>query len=93
MVKNLPANAADEVQSLIWEDPLEKEMASHSSNLTWKSLWTEEPGSLQFKRLQEVRHDLVTEHSVNTHELIILILQLKFCYFCFIINISIYLSI
>ena len=87
---NLPAKAAEEVQALIWEDPLEKEMATHSRILTWKSLWTEEPGGLQFKGLQEVGHDLVTEHAVNTYVLIILILQLKVCYFCFIINISIY---
>ena len=35
------------VQSLGWEDPLEKEMATHSSTLTWKIPWTEEPGRLQ----------------------------------------------
>ena len=68
-------------------------MATHSSILTWKSLWTEEPGSLQFMGLQEVKHDLVTEHAVNTHVLIILILQLKFCYIFFSsIYLLIYLS-
>ena len=35
------------VQSLSWEDPLEKEMATHSSILAWENLWTEEPGGLQ----------------------------------------------
>ena len=44
MVKNLPGNAGDTVQSLGQEDPLEKEMASHSSNLAWMIPWTEEPG-------------------------------------------------
>ena len=41
------------VQSLGWEDPLEKEMAIHSSILAWKIPWTEEPGGLQFMGSQE----------------------------------------
>ena len=44
MVKNLPAMQEALVQSLGQEDPLEKEMAIHSSTLAWKILWTEEPG-------------------------------------------------
>ena len=48
MVKNLPAVQEIWVQSLGWEDPLEKEMASHSSILAWIIPWTEEPGRLQF---------------------------------------------
>jgi len=47
VVKNLPAMQETWVQSLGQEDPLEKEMATHSSILTWKILWTEEPGELQ----------------------------------------------
>ena len=47
MVKNLPAIQESQVRSLVWEDPLEKGMATHSSILVWKSLWTEEPGGLQ----------------------------------------------
>ena len=47
MTKNPPANAGDAVQSLRWEDPLEKEMATHSSILAWKIPRTEEPGGLQ----------------------------------------------
>ena len=43
-------------------------MATRSSILAWKSLWTEEPGRLQFLGLQRVRHDLVTEHS-QTHNI------------------------
>ena len=56
-VKNLPAVQETRVQSLGWEDPLEKEMATHSSILTWKIPWTEEPGELQFMGSQRVGHD------------------------------------
>ena len=45
------------VQSLGQEDPLEKEMETHFSNLAWKILWTEEPSVLWSMRLQRVRHD------------------------------------
>ena len=45
------------VFSLVWEDPLEKEMATHSSTLAWKIPWMEEPGGLQSMGLQRVRHD------------------------------------
>ena len=45
-VKRLPAIQETRIQSLGWEDPLEKEMATHSSNLAWKIPWTEEPGRL-----------------------------------------------
>ena len=41
-----------QVQSLAWEDPLEEEMATHSSSLAWKIPWTEEPGGLQTMGLQ-----------------------------------------
>ena len=47
MVKRLPTKQETQVQSLGWEDPLEKEMATHSSILAWKIPWTEEPGRLQ----------------------------------------------
>ena len=47
MVKNLPAMRETQVRSLGREDPLEKEMAIHSSTLAWKIPWTEEPGRLQ----------------------------------------------
>ena len=43
MVKNLPVTQETQVQSLGWEDPLEKEMATHSSMLAWRIPWTEEP--------------------------------------------------
>ena len=47
MVKRLPAMREPRVRSLGWEDPLEKEMATHSSTLAWRIPWTEEPGGLQ----------------------------------------------
>ena len=47
MVKNLSASAGDVVRSLGQEDPLEKEMVTHSRILAWKIQWTEEPGKLQ----------------------------------------------
>ena len=46
-VKNLPAMQDTRIQSLGWEDTLEKEMATHSSILAWEMLWTEEAGRLQ----------------------------------------------
>ena len=63
MVKNLPAVQETWVQSLGQEDPLEKGMATHSSILTWKILWTEEPGKLQSMGSQRVGHD----QAANTH--------------------------
>ena len=49
---------------LVWEDPMEKEMATHPSILAWKILWTEEPGSrLQPERLQRIRYAWVTTHA------------------------------
>ena len=56
-VKQLPAMWETWVQSLGWEDPLEKEMAAHSSILAWKIPWTEEPGRLQSMGSQRVGHD------------------------------------
>ena len=56
-VKHLPAVWETWVQSLGWEDPLEKEMATHSSTLAWKIPWTEEPGSLQSMVSRRVRHN------------------------------------
>ena len=56
-VKNLPAVQETWVRSLGWEDPLEKEMATHSSILAWKISCTEEPGGLQSMGLQRVGRD------------------------------------
>ena len=57
MVKLLPAMWETWVQSLGWEDPLEKEMVTHSSTFAWKIPWTEEPGKLQSMGSQRVGHD------------------------------------
>ena len=56
-VKCLPTMWETQVQSLGWKDFLEKEMATHSSILAWKILWTEKPGRLQSMGLQRVGHD------------------------------------
>ena len=53
-VKNLPAMQETQVQSLSWEDPLEKGIATHSSILAWRIPWTEEPGGLQFMGSQKL---------------------------------------
>ena len=61
MVKNLPTiqetRQESWVQSLGWEDPLEKEMATHSYILAWEILWIEEPGGPQSMGLQRVGYD------------------------------------
>ena len=57
MVKHMPAMQETWVQSLGWEDPLEKEMATHSSTLARKIPWIEEPGGLQSMGSQRVGHD------------------------------------
>ena len=56
-VKHLSAMQETQVQSLGREDPLKKEMATHSSILAWRIPWTEEPGGLQSTELQRVGHD------------------------------------
>ena len=66
-VKNLPAVQETQVRSLGWEDPLEKEMPTHSSILAWKILWTEEPGGLQSMGSQKDRHDWATNTYLLTY--------------------------
>ena len=64
VVKNLPASAGIQemqVQSLGWEDTLEKEMATHSSIVALEIPWTEEPGGLQCMGLQRVGHNVATQ--------------------------------
>ena len=56
-VKKLPAMQETQVQSLGWKDPLEEEMATHSSVLAWEITWTEEPGGLQSEGSKRVEHD------------------------------------
>ena len=57
MVKCLSTMQETRVQSLVWEDPLEKEMAIHSSTIAWKIPWTEKPGRVQSMGSQRVGHD------------------------------------
>ena len=54
------------VRFLGQENPLEKEMSTHSSILAWEVLWTEEPGELQSKGLRRVRHDRVAKYTILT---------------------------
>ena len=56
MVKNLTTLWETRVQSLGWEDPLEKEVVTHSSILAWRISWTEKPDGLQSMGLQRVEH-------------------------------------
>ena len=60
-VNNPPVKQETQVRFLGWEDPLEKEIATHSSVLAWDIPWTEEPGGLQSTGLQRAGHDLVTK--------------------------------
>ena len=57
MIKNLPAAQETQVRSLGLEDPLEEDMAAHSSVLAWRVPWTEEPGGLESRGSQRVGHD------------------------------------
>ena len=63
-VKHLPTMQETQVQSLDQEDPLEKEMATHSSTLAWKIPWTEKPGRLQSMGSQGAGHDGATSLSL-----------------------------
>ena len=64
MVKRLPAVQETQVPSQGWEDPLEKEMATHSKFLAWRMSWTEEPSGLQSMGSHRVVHEL----SPSTHK-------------------------
>ena len=74
MVKNLPAIQETQVQSLGWKDPLEKEMATHSSILACRIPWTEEPGGLQSMGSQRIEHYCVT----NIHTAFILLVPVAY---------------
>ena len=63
IIKNLPATRETWVQSLGWEDPLEKGMATHSSILAWRIPRTEDSGRLQSMESQRIRHDLAARHT------------------------------
>ena len=57
LLKNLPAMQETPDRSLGWEDPLEKETATHSSTVAWRMPWMMEPGGLQSMGSQRIRHD------------------------------------
>ena len=65
MANNLPTMQETQVQSLGWEDPLEKDMATHSSILVWRIPWTEEPGGLQSMGLQRVGHNCMSNTPIQ----------------------------
>ena len=65
MVKSLPAMHETQVQSLGWEDPLEKGMATYSSILAWRIPWTEEPGRLQSMASQRVGYDWASNNKLE----------------------------
>ena len=71
MVKNQPAVQETWVLSLSREDPLEKEMATHSSVLAWRTPWTEEPSGLRSMASQRVGYD----RTINTHRNLVLRLE------------------
>ena len=68
--KNLPLGQKTWIQSLGWEDLMEKETATHSSILSWEIPWSEEPGRLRSMGLQRGRHSLATEHAHSYSSLI-----------------------
>ena len=78
-VKRLYAVLETWVQSLSWEDPLEKEMAAHSSTLAWKIPWTEEPGRLQSMGLQS-RKQLsdFTFTFISLHDFVAYVIEILF---------------
>ena len=57
MVKNMPTKQETQAQSVVWDDPLEEGMATHSSILAWRITWTEKSGGLQFTGSHRVRHN------------------------------------
>ena len=78
VVKNLPAMQEMQVQSLGWEEPLEKDMATHSSILAWDIPWTKEPGGLQSMGLQRV--EKTEQLTLHTHmSSLILHCKYRFC--------------
>ena len=64
-IKRLSTMWETQVRALGWEDPLENEMAIHSSTIAWKIPWTEEPGRLQSMGLQRFGHDRATSLSLS----------------------------
>ena len=82
MVKNLPVMQETQVQSLGWEDPLEKDIATHSSILAWRIPCTEEPGRLQYMGSQS-KMQLSDFHSLTRYSSCILVLLFEIFSFPF----------
>ena len=83
MVKHLPTIRETRVWSLDQEDPLEKEMATHSSTLSWKIPWTEEPGRLQSMGSKRVGHDWETSLFTFTMLTTVSIYEHRLCFHLF----------
>ena len=66
--KESACNAGDLIRFLGWEDPLEKEMATHFSILAWEIPWTEEPCGLHTTGSQRARHDLTSKQQILTYK-------------------------
>ena len=77
IVKNLPMMQESRVQSLCWEDPLQKGMTIRSSSLAWRIPWTEKPGRLQFMGSLRVKHDWAT--NTRTHTFFYALLSITSC--------------
>ena len=86
MVKNLPTQEPQGtwVGTQDWEDPLEGEIATHSSALAWRIPWTEKPGGLQSMGLQRVRQDRATEREC-THVFLSHVTRAELCCLLFLI--------
>ena len=85
--KRLPAVWETQVQSLGWEDPLEKEMTTHSSILAWRIPWREEPGRLQSTGSQRAGHNWVTSLSPSRWTLtLVLLIILPLAWFSLLLN-------
>ena len=93
VVKNLPAKQKMQVQYLGQEDPLEKEMATHSSVLVWRIPWTGEPGGYSPRGHKRVGHDLVTKKQQQQQQVLLLNEHVFHSTYCWIKFSNILLSI
>ena len=91
-LKHLPAMQMTWVRALVWEDPLEKEMATHSGILAWRIPWTEEPGGLQSTGSDRVRHNCI--YYVQIYNRIVISTQYHNLAYCqYIMNVIFFMSL